>query len=116
VHSLIDPTAPSHPLTKPSDGPHLAFEGGQLCLSCTGKRLNALRASRNFCESAGNAFYSVVEYIAQPLSMLVVAPFWCISWGALTIRYFDLLVSAILGQHGHPQHRVWRRNCQLCNY
>ena len=31
--------------------------------------------SRNFRKSAGNAIYNVAEYIAQPLSMLAVAPF-----------------------------------------
>jgi len=35
----------------------------------------ALRSSRNVRESAGNAFYSVAEYIAQPAAMLLAAPF-----------------------------------------
>jgi hypothetical protein len=43
--------------------------------SSAGKTLNRLRVSRNFRESAGNALYSISEHIAQPLSMLVAAPF-----------------------------------------
>ena len=36
---------------------------------------SALRYSRNFRESAGNALYSVAEYVAQPAPMLLAAPF-----------------------------------------
>ena len=65
----------------------------------TGKRLNALRTSRNFRESAGNAFYSISEYIAQPLSMLVAAPFLVHKLGLQQYGIW-MLVSAILGSMG----------------
>jgi O-antigen/teichoic acid export membrane protein len=68
-------------------------------LSSTGKKLNILRASRNFRGSAGNAFYSVAEYIAQPLSMLVAAPFLVYKLG-LSQYGIWMLVSAILGSMG----------------
>jgi len=67
--------------------------------SFTGKSSNALRASRNFRESAGNTSYSVSEYIAQPLSMLVVAHFWFISWNYSNYGIW-MLVTAILGSMG----------------
>jgi len=64
-----------------------------------GKTLNALRASRNFRESAGNAFYSIAEYIAQPLSMVVAAPFLVHKLGLSQYGVW-MLVSAILGSMG----------------
>jgi hypothetical protein len=67
---------------------HLAFEGGQLHLTCAGKETKRAAGFTDFRGSAGNVFYSVVEYIAQPLSMLVVTSFWCISWGALANTVF----------------------------
>jgi O-antigen/teichoic acid export membrane protein len=67
--------------------------------SSTGKRLNALRASRNFRESAGNAMYCIAEYIAQPLSMLAAAPFLVHKLG-LSQYGIWMLVSAILGSMG----------------
>jgi O-antigen/teichoic acid export membrane protein len=67
--------------------------------SSTGKTLNRLRASRNFRESAGNAFYSIAEYIAQPLSMLVAAPFLVHKLGLSQYGVW-MLVSAILGSMG----------------
>jgi O-antigen/teichoic acid export membrane protein len=67
--------------------------------SSTGKRLNALRASRNFRESAGNSSYSIAEYIAQPLSMLVAAPFLVHKLGLPQYGIW-MLVSAILGSMG----------------
>jgi len=67
--------------------------------SSTGKSLNALRASRNFRESAGNASYSIAEYIAQPLSMLVAAPFLVHKLGLPQYGIW-MLVSAILGSMG----------------
>ena len=67
--------------------------------SSTGKILTALRASRNFRESSGNAFYSVAEYIAQPLSMLAAAPFLVHKLGLQQYGIW-MLVSAILGSMG----------------
>jgi len=65
----------------------------------TGKSLNVLRGSRNFRLSAGNAFYSIAEYIAQPLSMLVAAPFLVHKLGLEQYGIW-MLVSAILGSIG----------------
>src|ERR1700675_4019526 len=65
----------------------------------TGKVLNALRVSRNFRASAGNAFYCIAEYIAQPLSMLAAAPFLVHKLG-LSQYGIWMLVSAILGSMG----------------
>lgn len=63
------------------------------------KTLTALRASRNFRESAGNASYSIAEYIAQPLSMLAAAPFLVHKLGLSQYGVW-MLVSAILGSMG----------------
>jgi O-antigen/teichoic acid export membrane protein len=65
----------------------------------TGKSFNAFRASRNFRESAGNALYSIAEYIAQPLSMLAAAPFLVHKLGLPQYGIW-MLVSAILGSMG----------------
>src|SRR5450631_3446499 len=67
--------------------------------SSTGKTLNALRGSRNFRESAGNALYCIAEYIAQPLSMLVAAPFLVHKLGLPQYGIW-MLASAILGSMG----------------
>src|SRR5579859_4191504 len=67
--------------------------------SSVGKTVNALRVSRNFRDSAGNAFYSIAEYIAQPVSMLVAAPFLVHKMG-LDQYGIWMLVSAILGSIG----------------
>lgn len=58
-----------------------------------------LRASRNFRDSAGNAIYSISEYIAQPLSMMVAAPFLVYKLGLQQYGIW-MLVSAILGSIG----------------
>ncbi len=63
------------------------------------KTVTALRASRNFRDSAGNAFYSIAEYVAQPLSMLVAAPYLVHKLG-LSQYGIWMLVSAILGSMG----------------
>ena len=63
------------------------------------KTLDALRASRNFRESAGNASYSIAEYIAQPLSMLAAAPYLVHKLGLPQYGIW-MLVSAILGSMG----------------
>jgi O-antigen/teichoic acid export membrane protein len=63
------------------------------------KAVTALRASRHFRESAGNAFYSIAEYVAQPLSMLVAAPYLVHKLG-LSQYGIWMLVSAILGSMG----------------
>jgi O-antigen/teichoic acid export membrane protein len=70
-----------------------------LSRSSTGKTLNALRSSRNFRESAGNALYCIAEYIAQPLSMLAAAPFLVYKLGLAQYGIW-MLVSAILGSMG----------------
>jgi len=58
-----------------------------------------LRKSRNFRDSAGNASYSIAEYIAQPVSMLVAAPFLVHKLGLQQYGIW-MLVSAILGSMG----------------
>lgn len=58
-----------------------------------------LRKSRNFRESAGNASYSIAEYIAQPVSMLLAAPFLVHKLGLQQYGIW-MLVSAILGSMG----------------
>lgn len=67
--------------------------------SSTGKAVNALRNSSNFRESAGNALYCVAEYMAQPLSMLVAAPFLVHKLG-LSQYGIWMLVTTILGSVG----------------
>ncbi|HEX8811527.1 MAG TPA: oligosaccharide flippase family protein [Terracidiphilus sp.] len=64
-----------------------------------GGAVNALRNSRNFRGSAGNALYCVAEYIAQPLSMLVAAPFLVHKLG-LSQYGIWMLVTTILGSVG----------------
>jgi O-antigen/teichoic acid export membrane protein len=64
-----------------------------------GKAFDGLRTSRNFRESAGNALYSIGEYIAQPLSMLVAAPFLVHKLG-LQLYGIWMLVSSVLGSMG----------------
>jgi O-antigen/teichoic acid export membrane protein len=59
----------------------------------------ALRTSRNFRKSAGNAIYNVAEYIAQPLSMLAAAPFLVHKLGLSQYGVW-MLVSTILGSMG----------------
>jgi O-antigen/teichoic acid export membrane protein len=68
-------------------------------LSPTGKTLNTLRTSRTFRESAGNALYGIAEYVAQPLCMLVAAPFLVHKLGLQQYGIW-MLVSAILGSMG----------------
>ena len=72
---------------------------GKHSASSTGRSLFALRSSRYFRESAGNASYSVAEYISQPLSMLVAAPYMVHKLG-LDQYGIWMLVSAILGSMG----------------
>lgn len=72
---------------------------GKFSWSSAGNVLNTLRASRNFRESSGNAFYSIAEYIAQPLSMLVASPFLVHKLGLQQYGIW-MLVSAILGSMG----------------
>jgi O-antigen/teichoic acid export membrane protein len=67
--------------------------------SSPGRVLQSLQASRNFRESAGNSFYSVAEYMAQPLSMLVAAPFLVHKLGLPQYGIW-MLASAILGSMG----------------
>jgi O-antigen/teichoic acid export membrane protein len=67
--------------------------------SFSGRTLSSLRTSRNFRESASNSLYSIAEYIAQPLSMLIAAPFLVHKLG-LSQYGIWMLVSAILGSIG----------------
>ena len=60
---------------------------------------SALRYSRNFRESAGNALYSIAEYIAQPATMLLAAPFLVRRLGLAQFGIW-MLVNAILGSMG----------------
>lgn len=71
----------------------------RFCFASAIKKINALRASRNFRESAQNACYSIAEYIAQPVSMLLAAPFLVHKLG-LDQYGIWMLVSAILGSMG----------------
>jgi len=59
----------------------------------------ALRSSRNVRENAGNAFYSVAEYIAQPAAMLLAAPFLVHRLGLAQCGIW-MLVNTILGSMG----------------
>lgn len=61
--------------------------------------LSSLQGSRHFRDSAGNAFYCVSEYIAQPLSMLVAAPYLVHKLGLQQYGVW-MLASAILGSIG----------------
>lgn len=64
-----------------------------------GGAVNALRNSKNFRESAGNALYCIAEYMAQPVSMLVAAPFLVHKLGLAQYGIW-MLVSTILGSMG----------------
>lgn len=64
-----------------------------------GRRGLALGNSRNFRQSAGNAAYSIAEYIAQPAAMLLAAPFLVHHLGLPQFGIW-MLVSAILGSVG----------------
>ena len=64
-----------------------------------GRAINALRASPNFHGSAGNALYGIAEYIAQPVSMLIAAPFLVHKLGLPQYGIW-MLVTAILGSMG----------------
>ncbi len=83
-------------------GPILAFLGLRARIfsrSAAGKSLNALRNSKRFRESAGNALYCIAEYIAMPASMLVAAPFLVYKLG-LSQYGIWMLASTILGSMG----------------
>lgn len=71
----------------------------RLSLISATKRIRELRNSRNFRESAGNAFYSIAEYLAQPISMLLAAPYLVHKLGLEQYGIW-VLVSAILGSVG----------------
>jgi O-antigen/teichoic acid export membrane protein len=72
---------------------------GKFWRSSARQTLSTLRASRNFRESASNASYSIAEYIAQPLAMLLAAPFLVHKLGLQQYGIW-MLVSAILGSMG----------------
>lgn len=63
------------------------------------QNISRLRTSRNFHKNAGNAFYCIAEYIAQPASMLVAAPYLVHKLGLQQYGIW-MLVSAILGSMG----------------
>jgi O-antigen/teichoic acid export membrane protein len=62
-------------------------------------RVLALRGSPSFQKSASNATLSIVEFLAQPLSMLLAARF-LVNWLGLEQFGIWVLVSAILGSIG----------------
>jgi len=70
-----------------------------MAFSLITKTIGSLQKSRNFRESAGNAAYSIAEYIAQPVSMLLAAPFLVHKLGLQQYGIW-MLVSAILGSMG----------------
>ena len=61
--------------------------------------IQTLNGSRTFRESAGNAAYSTAEYIAQPLSMVLAAPYLVARLGLQQYGIW-MLVSAVLGSVG----------------
>src|SRR5579884_2244247 len=63
------------------------------------KIVERLRNSKHFRDSAGNAFYSIAEYIAQPISMVLAAPYLVHKLGLQQYGVW-MLVSAILGSMG----------------
>ena len=65
----------------------------------TRQTAKSLRSSRNFRGSAANAFYSIAEYIAQPIAMLLAAPFLVHKLGLQQYGIW-MLVSTILGSIG----------------
>src|ERR1700690_2397940 len=71
----------------------------RLWILCAAKNITRLRTSRSFRENAGNAFYCIAEYIAQPVSMLVAAPYLVHKLG-LSQYGIWMVVSAILGSMG----------------
>jgi O-antigen/teichoic acid export membrane protein len=77
----------------------LVDPGARTFSQSAGRTVQALWASRNFRESAGNALYCIAEYMAQPMSMLVAAPFLVHRLG-LSQYGIWMLVSAILGSVG----------------
>jgi len=68
-------------------------------LSVIGETVRVLHRSRSFRDSAGNAFGSVAEYIAQPVSMLLAAPLLVHKLGLQQYGVW-MIVSAILGSVG----------------
>lgn len=64
-----------------------------------GEAMKALCSSRNFRDSAGNALYCIAEYMAQPLSLIVAAPFLVHKLG-LSQYGIWMLVTTILGSVG----------------
>jgi O-antigen/teichoic acid export membrane protein len=71
----------------------------KLSFSGLASYLRGLGNSRNFRESASNSAYSVAEYIALPLCMLVAAPFLVHHLGLPQYGIW-MLVSSILGSVG----------------
>src|ERR1700756_1599701 len=76
-----------------------AIRVNKLSGSAFGKYLRGLANSRHFRESASNSAYSVAEYIALPLCMLVAAPFLVHHLGLPQYGIW-MLVSSILGSVG----------------
>lgn len=68
-------------------------------LTSIANTVDRLRGSQHFRAGAGNALYSVAEYIAQPVSMLLAAPFLVHKLGLEQYGVW-MLVSAILGSMG----------------
>jgi O-antigen/teichoic acid export membrane protein len=64
-----------------------------------GRVFQTLRHSRNFRASAGNSLYGIAEYVAQPVSMLVSAPYLVHKLGLPQYGIW-MLITAILGSMG----------------
>lgn len=76
-----------------------AMSSNQWSLSGLANYVRGLGSSRNFRDSATNSVYSVAEYIALPLCMLVAAPFLVHHLGLPQYGIW-MLVSSILGSVG----------------
>jgi O-antigen/teichoic acid export membrane protein len=77
----------------------LSFVNPRAQAPSSGAATQGLRNSRDFRESTGNALYSIAEYMAQPLSMIVAAPFLVHKLGLPQYGVW-MLVSTILGSMG----------------
>jgi O-antigen/teichoic acid export membrane protein len=67
--------------------------------SQVGRQVTGLRNSASFRVSAGNSVFSIAEYLAQPVAMLVAAPFLVHHLGLQQYGVW-MLASAILGSVG----------------
>jgi len=73
--------------------------GSETWASEAGRQVAGLRVSSSFRASAGNSAFSIVEYLAQPVAMLLAAPFLVHHLGPQQYGVW-MLASAILGSVG----------------